>query len=98
MQRKSIPLRRQDEGLLASELARALGRKLRYLRAQSGFTQAELSTRAAMGRAYLSKLERGKLLPRYLTLVRLAACLGVTPGELVHIEAGPDCNGTNEPE
>lgn len=67
----------------ASDVARNLGRRLRYLRAQSGMTQAELASRAATGRAYLSKLERGKILPRYLTLVRLAACLGVHPAELV---------------
>jgi len=67
----------------AAELAKKLGRRLRYLRAQNNVTQAELSSRATMGRAYLSRLERGKILPRYLTLVRLAACLGVDPVELV---------------
>ena len=56
MERKDTPLRHQENGLSTSELARNLGRKLRYLRAQSGFTQGELSTRAAMGRGYLSKL------------------------------------------
>ena len=66
-----------------SQLAKNLGRRLRYLRAQTGVTQAELSSRAATGRAYLSKLERGKILPRYFTLARLAACLGVQPAELV---------------
>jgi transcriptional regulator with XRE-family HTH domain len=98
MQRKNTLLRRQDNGLSASELARALGRKLRYLRAQSGFTQGELSRMVPMGRAYLSKLERGKILPRYLTLVRLAACLGVAPAELVRIDFRADCNASNEPE
>jgi transcriptional regulator with XRE-family HTH domain len=97
MQRKSTPLRSGNFGLSASELARTLGRKLRYLRSQSGLTQAELSKRVFMGRAYLSKLERGKILPRYITLVRLAACLGVSPAELVGIEARSDFNGSNEP-
>ena len=71
----------------ASQLAKNLGRRLRYLRAQTGVTQAELSTRAATGRAYLSKLERGKILPRYFTLARLAASLGVQPAELVRGDA-----------
>lgn len=74
-----------------------MGPKLRYLRAQSGFTQAELSTRAAMGRANLSKLENGKILPRYLTPLRLAASLGVAPAELMRAEVKTDCNGLNEP-
>jgi transcriptional regulator with XRE-family HTH domain len=98
MQRKSTPLRCQDHGLSASELARRLGRKLRYLRAQSGYTQSELSKNLGMGRAYISKLERGRVMPRYFTLVRLAACLGVAPAELMRVEIGAKSNGPNEPQ
>jgi transcriptional regulator with XRE-family HTH domain len=96
MQRKNTPIHSQETELLASELARNLGRKLRYLRAMRGWTQIELSRRATMSRAYVGRLERGNVLPRYITLVRLAACLGVTPAELVRTEARADCNGTNE--
>jgi transcriptional regulator with XRE-family HTH domain len=71
----------------ASELARHLGRRLRYLRAQHGVTQSELSSKAKMGRSYLSRLENGRILPRYFTLARLAACLGVHPMELMRGEA-----------
>ena len=98
MQKNNTPLRHQDNGLSTSELARNLGRKLRYLRAQSGLTQAELSTRTAMGRAYLSKIENGKILPHYLTLVRLATCFGVSPAELVRVEVRTDSNGSKEPK
>ena len=91
------PTLRQDDGLLASELARALGRRLRYLRAMRGWTQVELSRRVPTSRAYLGKLERGRVLPRYITLVRLAACLGVAPAELVRTEVGEDGNSSNEP-
>ena len=98
MQKKSAPLCGPDTSLSASELARALGRKLRYLRAMSGLTQSELSKNAGgMGRAHLSKLERGKILPRYITLVRLAASLGVAPAELMRVEVKTDCNASNEP-
>jgi transcriptional regulator with XRE-family HTH domain len=96
MQRKNTPIHSQETELLASELARNLGRKLRYLRAMRGWTQIELSRRATMSRAFVGRLERGKVLPRYITLVRLAACLGVTPAELVRTEARANCNGTNE--
>jgi transcriptional regulator with XRE-family HTH domain len=88
MSKKNTPSRPRSTPLPTSELARSLGRRLRYLRAQKGVTQAELSGRAATGRAHLSKLERGRILPRYSTLARLAACLGVDVGELVRVQAG----------
>lgn len=88
MPREKTTLRTEPPAPSPSELAKNLGRRLRYLRAQSGVTQSELSNRAATSRAYLSKLERGKILPRYFTLARLAACLGVHPVELVRDEAG----------
>jgi transcriptional regulator with XRE-family HTH domain len=98
MQMKDNSWRCQDHGLSASELARNLGRKLRYLRAQKGYTQAELSKRLFMGRAHLSRLERGKTLPQFLTVVRLAACLGVSPADLMGTEVSSDCNCSNEPQ
>jgi transcriptional regulator with XRE-family HTH domain len=63
--------------------AKALGRRLRYLRAQTGLTQLELGRRASMDRAYISRLERGRILPRYVALVRLAGSLGVSVADLV---------------
>jgi transcriptional regulator with XRE-family HTH domain len=82
----------------ASELARHLGRRLRYLRAQHVVTQIELSSRAQMGRSYLSKLENGRILPRYFTLARLAACLGVHPAELMREEARRPGDGSRHPD
>lgn len=65
------------------QLAKALGRRLRYLRAQTGLTQLELGRKASMDRTYISRLERGKVLPRYTAMVRLAESLGVSTAELV---------------
>jgi transcriptional regulator with XRE-family HTH domain len=65
------------------ELGRALGRRLRYLRAQLGITQLQLSQESRIGRAYLSRLENGRILPRYATLVRVAEGLGVEVADLV---------------
>jgi transcriptional regulator with XRE-family HTH domain len=97
MQKQGTPINRQDGELLKSRLARDLGRKLRYLRAMRGWTQVELSRRVPISRAYLSKIERGSGgLPRYITLVRLAGSLGVSPAELVHTEARADCSASNE--
>jgi transcriptional regulator with XRE-family HTH domain len=70
------------------ELARHLGRRLRYLRAQLAITQEELASRAGIDRARLSKMETGKCLPCLATLARLACCLGVGLADLLH--AVPD--------
>ncbi len=67
----------------ANQLAKNLGRRLRYLRAQAGITQLELAKKASMDRTYLCRLERGKILPRYDVLVRLAESLGVSVTEIV---------------
>jgi transcriptional regulator with XRE-family HTH domain len=91
MQRESTSSRQQDNGPSTSELARNLGRRLRYLRAMRGWTQVQLSRKVPISRAYLGKLERGNGgLPRYITLVRLATCLGVAPAELMRIEVKSD--------
>src|SRR5579864_9011164 len=66
-----------------NQLAKALGRRLRYLRAQTGLTQLELSRIVSMHRTYISRVESGRILPRYVTLVRLAESLGVSVAELV---------------
>jgi len=103
MRREKIQLRSEGIRSTTSELARDLGRRLRYLRAQIGVTQKELSNKAAIGRAHLSKLERGKILPGYLTLGRLAAAIGVDPARLVHgaincsCDASQNSKGANVP-
>jgi len=66
-----------------NQLARALGRRLRYLRAQTGLTQLELGRKASMDRTYISRLERGRILPRFGAMVRLTESLGVSVADLV---------------
>jgi transcriptional regulator with XRE-family HTH domain len=68
----------------SADLARHLGRRLRYLRAQLGVNQRELAARAGTPRTHLSRLENGKALPQVATLARLALSLGVGIAELVH--------------
>jgi transcriptional regulator with XRE-family HTH domain len=64
-------------------VAQILGRRVRYLRAQLGLTQQELAGRVQIDRSYVSRVERGLLLPRLATLVQLAASLNVSVSELV---------------
>jgi len=80
-----------------NQLARNLGRRLRYLRAQTGLTQSELGRKASMDRAYISRLERGRILPRYSALVRLASSLGVSVAVIVEQAPGaiPKSNVTS---
>lgn len=66
-----------------NQLTKALGRRLRYLRAQTGLTQLELGRKASMDRTYISRLERGRIQPRYILMVRLAESLGVSVVDLV---------------
>jgi len=77
---------------LGNQLARNLGRRLRYLRAQTGMTQLELGRKASMDRAYISRLERGRILPRYSALVRLASSLGVSVAVIVEHAPTPSTN------
>jgi len=67
-----------------SRPGKELGRRLRYLRAQLGISQLEMAQRNGMGRSYISKIENGKILPRYDTLLRIAAGFGIEVAELLH--------------
>lgn len=49
---------------------------LRWARAESGFTQAELAKRAGMSQQQLAKLEQPAANPSVSTLARLAGALG----------------------
>ena len=77
---------------VASELAQKLGRRLRFLRSQASKTQDQLSQGSGVSRAYICKIEAGRITPRYLTLARLAACLGVETAELVRGDLARRCD------
>ena len=81
---KSDAERLSNEKKTTLQAARHLGRRLRFLRAQLGISQHQLAERASLSRPLISALENGKAaLPRYLTLVRLAASLEVDVADLV---------------
>jgi transcriptional regulator with XRE-family HTH domain len=64
-------------------LAAAVGARLRDLRAEGGFTVAELAAQSALGRGYVNELERGLVVPGLHALAKLAEALGVTVPDLV---------------
>jgi transcriptional regulator with XRE-family HTH domain len=73
------PRVRQDE------VVRRFGQRLREVRQARGMSRAELAERAEVSRPYLGYLERGTTTPGIDLLVRLAAALGVPPGDLLPV-------------
>ena len=64
---------------------------MRASRQALGWTQAELAERVEIAVEVCGRLERGRVLPRADTLVRLAAALGVSTDSLLGVspDAGP---------
>jgi DNA-binding XRE family transcriptional regulator len=62
--------------------ASEMGRTVRQLRIAAGLTQTALAKRSGMNRTHLSRLEKGRLMPTFPTLKRLAKTLQVTPRSL----------------
>ncbi len=62
---------------------RLLGERVRTVRARRGLSQKALAHRARVSRVSVSRIEAGAQVPRYGTLVALAAALSVELEELV---------------
>jgi transcriptional regulator with XRE-family HTH domain len=60
----------------------ALGEAVRRLRTEAGLSQEQLAERASTDLTQVGGIERGVRNPSYATLVRLAAGLEVSVGEL----------------
>lgn len=71
-----------------SSLPATFARELRDARRARGWTQAELAERVGIAVEVCGRLERGRVLPRADTLVRLAAALGVSADALLGLDAG----------
>ena len=54
-----------------------IGQVLRLLRKETGLSQEALADRAGITKNYLSELERGKKLPSYITLSKMAHSLNM---------------------
>lgn len=60
-----------------------IGRRVRVAREEAGLTQEEVAHAADVNLSYYGKLERGLNNPTASTLIRIAAAVGVDPGELI---------------
>jgi ribosome-binding protein aMBF1 (putative translation factor) len=65
--------------LRALQMKYALVNQILERRRELRWTQKELSERAGIGQAVISKIERGRLSPTLDTYARLAAALGLSP-------------------
>lgn len=62
----------------------AFGVVLRAYRLDKGLTQEQLSERVGVVHSFIHSLESGKKQPNLQMILKLAAALGVQPGELVN--------------
>lgn len=65
----------------------AFGIVLRQYRQEKGLTQEQLSERVDVVRSFICTLENGNRQPSLQMVLKLAAALGVRPGELVNAMA-----------
>ncbi len=63
-----------------------LGRRIRTLRTQNGWTQEELGERADINYKFLGEIERGQQNPSFGILTRIASALRVDLPELFRFE------------
>ena len=66
-----------------SSEAAALGSRLRLARMRAGVTLETIASAAGMTTGHLSRVERGEKLPSMGAILRLAAALGVSLGDLI---------------
>jgi transcriptional regulator with XRE-family HTH domain len=66
------------------DLLHAVGHAIRLAREQAGLTQQELSERSGIHFVSLSRIERGAMEARLLTLNAVAQALSLSTSELIH--------------
>jgi len=68
---------------VASEAAAHIGARIAERRLASGLTQDEIAVRTSIDSSNVRAYETGRAMPSIQSLVRMAAALGVAPGELL---------------
>lgn len=68
---------------IPSEAAAIIGRRLAEARTTINATQQDIAYHARVDLPSLNEYEKGRAMPQIGTLVRLAAALGIDPGELI---------------
>lgn len=71
-----------DDDRVEADLLVRLGNRIRKLRGQHGWTQAEMAERVGIDRSFLADVERGKRNISILNLAMIAQGLGVTLAQM----------------
>jgi DNA-binding XRE family transcriptional regulator len=74
-----------------------VGKQIRMRREALNMTQEELAKKTGLPQSHVSRLERGRHVPTYLTIKRIAKALGTKPSKLDpgHNDDEPEpCNGS----
>lgn len=72
-----------------------LGRRVRALREERGWTQSQLGDRAGMGYQEVARIERGEREPTWSTALKLADALGVALDDLRGETEGGESQSTS---
>ncbi len=59
-----------------------VGKQIKFLRNQRHWTQEKLARKAGIPQSHVSRLERGKHAPSYVTIKKIAMALGLRPGDI----------------
>jgi transcriptional regulator with XRE-family HTH domain len=65
-------------------MVKALGRRIRHLRTEKGWSQERLAEEAGMHRTYMWGIEQGMRNPSVRHLIKLADALEIPVAELFH--------------
>ncbi|HUY85086.1 MAG TPA: helix-turn-helix transcriptional regulator [Candidatus Dormibacteraeota bacterium] len=68
---------------MSDEKAQAIGKRIRRLRKDRGWTQADLAAKTGLQTNTIARLERGKNRPADPSLEQLAKAFGVTASEIL---------------
>lgn len=71
------------------DMQRAIGRRIRRLRRERGWTQADLAERTDLSLDMIGRVERGNATPSLRSLKALACALGVPPMALLADDGVP---------
>jgi len=72
-----------------------VGARIRAARQALALNQDDFAAMAGLHRAYVGHLENGTKDLRITTLIKVAAALGIAPGELLPREVPEDLEGVN---
>ena len=67
----------------SNDVRRAFGRKVRLLRRKRGLSQQDFALQCGLDRTYIGSVERGERNISLVNIHKLAAALGVKPGDLL---------------